>query len=97
MRLELGTVMASTPSAERVRRRNVFLLRRSSIEETVTGDLRKSSLRTGSSRMRSRSALVTVGCGLGGYNWVAPLAAEAHAAAAAVWRNWRREVLMGLS
>src|SRR5947207_5146409 len=59
MRSELGTVIASTPLVDRARTRKVLPFRSSSIYATVTGALRKSVLRTGSSRIRSSSALLT--------------------------------------
>src|SRR4051812_8323084 len=96
IRSELGTVMTSTPAVERVRRRKVLPVLRSSIEATVTGVLRKSWVRTGASRMRSRSCLAT-GLSEGGdsrarvvvvQNAVAPVAAVAR-------RKLRRVVGMG--
>jgi hypothetical protein len=52
----LGTVIASTPSVERVRTRKFRPFRRSSIDATVTGDRTKSSCSTGASMMRRNSS-----------------------------------------
>ena len=47
MREELGTEIASMPALERVRSRNVFLLRSSSTDSTITGSFNASSFKTG--------------------------------------------------
>src|SRR5687767_5351013 len=94
MRSELGTVIASAPSAERVRRRNVLPLRRSSMEETVTGDLRKVVLKTGWSRIFVSSTWGTDLVAGVSSAWRREGVEAAAVAVAADWRKRRREVGM---
>src|SRR5688500_8195166 len=94
MRLECGTVMASTPSVERVRSMYVRSFFRSSMDATVTGDVRKSVLRTGASAIRRSWSSLTVLPWLGVDSFADAIPVPATAAAAAPWMNRRREVGM---
>src|SRR5947207_4063480 len=94
MRSELGTVIASTPLVDRARTRNVLPFRSSSIDATVTGALRKSLLRTGSSRIRSSSALLTRCAAEDDGSSARAIEAMPTATAADSSRIWRRDLFM---
>jgi hypothetical protein len=94
MRLECGTVIASTPSVERVRSMYVRSFFSSSMDATVTGEVRKSNFSTGASAIRRSCSSLTALPWLGGESFADAIPVPAIAATAAPWMNRRREAGM---